>query len=51
MDSNEKRERRSALIVRIIFIVLLLVIWEVTAKAHVFGKRSEIVFPVWFEII
>ena len=28
-----------------IFIVLLLVIWEITAKAHVFGKRSEIVFP------
>ena len=45
MDINEKKERRSALIVRVVFIVLLLVIWEATAKAHVFGKRSEIVFP------
>ena len=45
MDINEKKERQRAVLVRIIFIVLLLVIWEVTAKAHVFGKRSEIVFP------
>ena len=45
MEMVEKKERRQALLTKVIFIILLLVIWEVTAKAHIFGKRSEIVFP------
>ena len=45
MDMMEKKERRQALLTKVVFIILLLVIWEITAKAHVFGKRSEIVFP------
>ena len=45
MEMVEKKERRQALLTKVIFIILLLLIWEVTAKAHIFGKRSEIVFP------
>ena len=33
------------LIAQILFVVAVLIIWEVVARAHVFGPRSEIVFP------
>lgn len=42
---EEKREHRRALITKIVFVVAVLVLWEVLAKAHIFGKRSELVFP------
>ena len=42
---EDKNERRRALITKIIFIVAMLVLWEILARAHVFGKRSELVFP------
>ncbi len=45
MEIEEKRERRRSLITKIIFIIAVLVLWEVLAKAHVFGERSELIFP------
>ncbi|MDD6738524.1 MAG: ABC transporter permease subunit [Coriobacteriaceae bacterium] len=33
------------LITDVIFVVALLVIWELVAKAHVFGPNSEVIFP------
>ena len=42
---EEKRDRRRALITKIVFIIAMLVLWEILAKAHIFGKRSELVFP------
>ncbi len=42
---EEKKDRRRALITKIVFIIAMLVLWEILAKAHIFGKRSELVFP------
>ena len=45
MELEDKKERRRALITKIVFIVAVLALWEILAKAHIFGKRSELVFP------
>ncbi len=42
---EEKKDRQRALITKIVFIIAMLVLWEILAKAHIFGKRSELVFP------
>ena len=33
------------LLQKIIFVIIVLAAWEITAKAHVFGDRSELIFP------
>lgn len=38
-------EDRHELVVKIIFVIFVLIIWECTAKAGLFGSRSELVFP------
>jgi len=51
--SEKKKKRRGTfaesrtydILVKVIFLILVLVIWETVARAHVFGERSEIVFP------
>ena len=43
MDKSRRRIQR--IIVQVIFLISVAIIWEVTAKAHVFGERSELVFP------
>ena len=42
MTNNEKVK---GIITKIIFVIVVLVAWEVTARAGVFGEKSEIVFP------
>lgn len=42
---NKNKDKIKGLIAQIIFTLLLLVIWEITARSHVFGERSELVFP------
>lgn len=48
-DKDKMQPRKSgaaqSLIVQIVFVVVVLVIWEVVARAHLFGPQSEIVFP------
>ena len=41
MELEDKKERRRALITKIVFIVAVLALWEILAKAHI----SELVFP------
>lgn len=41
----EKKEKIQSLIVKIIFILAVLAIWEFVAKAEVFGPKSALVFP------
>lgn len=50
LTSNAKSGAKSknavqSLIVQVAFVVIVLVIWEVVARAHLFGPQSEIVFP------
>ncbi len=45
MEDTAKKERRRSLLTKIIFLIAVLVCWEVAARAHVFGPRSELVFP------
>lgn len=42
---NKSKEKIRRIVVQICFIIIVAVIWEVTARAHVFGERSELVFP------
>lgn len=47
-DNKQKTTKPSALhdvIVQVVFVVVVLVIWEFVARAHVFGPTSEIIFP------
>lgn len=51
--SEKKKKRRGTfaesrtydILIKVIFLILVLVIWETVARAHVFGERSEVVFP------
>lgn len=40
-----KNELLAETIVRIIFVIILLVVWEWIAKSHILGPRSELIFP------
>lgn len=42
---KKSKEKIHKLVVQLVFLMCVLVIWEVVAKAHVFGSRSELVFP------
>ena len=42
---DDRKERRRVLVTRIVFIAAMLALWEILAKAHVFGPRSELIFP------
>lgn len=42
---EKSRKRIHKLMVQIIFLMIVAIIWEVTARAHIFGERSELVFP------
>ena len=37
--------RKNSLTVKIIFIIIVLAVWEYVAKNHLLGPRSEIIFP------
>ena len=39
------RDGTRRLLQKIIFVIIVLAAWEITAKAHVFGDRSELIFP------
>lgn len=41
----ERKEKIQDMIVKVVFIVLVLAIWEIVAKAQVFGAKSDLVFP------
>lgn len=40
-----KTEKGKSLIIKIIFVALCLIAWEIIAKARVFGPTSELIFP------
>jgi NitT/TauT family transport system permease protein len=42
---NKSKERIHKLIVQAVFLLAVAFIWEITARAHIFGSRSELVFP------
>lgn len=42
---KNSKEKRHKLQVQLIFLVIVAVIWEVVARAHIFGSRSELLFP------
>lgn len=42
---NVTREKIHNVVSQIAFYAILLVIWELTAKAHIFGENSELIFP------
>ena len=48
-DPNKTRSKSGGMmqsvVAQVVFVVVLLIIWEVVARAHVFGAKSEIVFP------
>lgn len=41
----ERKQKIQDIIVKAVFIVCVLAIWEIVAKAGVFGEKSELVFP------
>ena len=43
MDKTKNRILK--IVVQLIFVCVVVVIWEVVARAHLFGERSELVFP------
>ena len=48
-DPNKTRSKSGGMaqsvIAQVVFVIVLLIIWEAVARAHVFGAKSEIVFP------
>lgn len=40
-----KKEKWYGIVIQLLFLAAVLAIWEIVARAHVFGSRSEIVFP------
>lgn len=42
---ENSKEKIHSVVSQIIFLIALLIIWEITAKAHLFGNSSELVFP------
>lgn len=42
---DKRKNRIQKIMVQLIFVIMVAVIWEIVAKAHVFGERSELVFP------
>ncbi len=47
---NKRREEFSDLIVKIVFVAVVLLIWESVARANLFGSRSRLIFPTIGEI-
>ncbi len=45
MDITQKKEIQQARITKIVFLLVILVLWEILAKAQIFGERSQLVFP------
>lgn len=43
MKTSKEKSRR--IVVQICFVILVAVLWEVAAKANIFGPRSQLVFP------
>lgn len=43
--SKAKASAPQSLVAQVVFVIVVLVAWELTARAHVFGPNSEIVFP------
>lgn len=42
---ENSKEKIHSVVSQMIFLFVLLAVWEVTAKAHLFGSSSELVFP------
>lgn len=45
MLQNQKREKVHAVLVKVVFVIFILVIWEAAARMRIFGSRSELLFP------
>lgn len=45
MELKRENRKTNVWLVDGIFLAVLLAVWEVTAKAHIFGSNSELVFP------
>lgn len=43
MDNT--KDKKISIISKIIFVILLLALWECLAKFHAFGERTELIFP------
>lgn len=40
-----KKEKLQSCLIQLIFVAAVASVWEVTARAHIFGARSELIFP------
>lgn len=47
---NQGKEKIRSLITQILFVIAALCIWELVAKAHIFGTNSELIFPTLEQI-
>ena len=45
-----RKERRNNIVIKVLFIVIVMIIWEVVARANLFGARSRLIFPTIGEI-
>lgn len=48
---EKTKNRIQKIVVQLIFVCGVVVIWEVVARAHLFGERSELVFPTLGAIV
>lgn len=42
---DQKKRKTKDLIVQVVFVIMLLAIWEIVAKSHILGRQSELIFP------
>lgn len=43
--SNSRKETIHNVVAQVVFVIAVLIIWEIVARAHLFGPQSEVVFP------
>lgn len=49
--ANKQKIDISSLLVKIVFVIAVLIIWEVVARANLFGSRSRLIFPTIGDVV
>jgi NitT/TauT family transport system permease protein len=50
MNNLRNDRRRYRAVIKTVFVIILLLIWEIVAKSHLLGPRSELIFPTLEDI-
>ena len=45
MLEKEELDRRHSILLKVLFVIICMIIWEITAKSKVFGPSSDLLFP------